>query len=157
MPDLLTHLCAAQLLRRGLLARRFPLFALGTILPDIISRPIHILFPSAYPFVQPLHSPAVCAVYCALVSLLFVPPIRREAFACLLAGAALHLALDACQRQVGPEYLWLFPFSWRPGSIGLFWPEQALFLLPATLAATAAVSALRGRRARRAAAGMDGV
>lgn len=137
MPDLVTHLCAAQIARRGALDRHFPLFALGVILPDVVSRPVHILFPHSYSFVQPLHSPVVCALYCAIVALLFVPSLRRTAFACLLAGVALHLALDSLQKQIGPMYLWLFPFSWRSGSIGLFWPEQALFFLPVTLAVTA--------------------
>ncbi|MEI6632502.1 MAG: hypothetical protein WCP22_01655 [Chlamydiota bacterium] len=146
MPDLVTHLCSAQLARRGLFGRCFPLFALGVMLPDILSRPVHILFPASYPFVQPLHSPAVCVLYCALIALLFVPALRRAAFACLLAGVALHLAFDALQKQVGPEYLWLFPFSRRSGCIGIFWPEQALFFLPITLAVTAAVTAWRRRR-----------
>lgn len=149
MPDLLTHLCSAQLVRRGLLDRLFPLFALGAMLPDLLSRPAHILFPAAYPFVKPLHSPLVCIPCCALLAFLFVPGIRRAAFACLLAGTALHLALDAFQRQLGPEYFWLFPFSWRSGALGLFWPEQALVFLPVTVAVTLLVSAWRRVRARR--------
>ncbi|HOE28188.1 MAG: hypothetical protein IT574_06550 [Candidatus Aureabacteria bacterium] len=146
MPDLLTHLCSAQLVRRGLFDRLFPLFALGAVLPDLLSRPAHILFPAAYPFVKPLHSPVLVVPCCALCALLFVRSVRREAFACLLAGALLHLALDACQKQLGPEYFWLFPFSWRGGWIGLFWPEQAIFALPATVAVTLLVSALRRKR-----------
>lgn len=145
MPDFVTHLCTVQLARRGLFDRRFPLFALGAVLPDLLSRPVHILFPAAYPFVRPLHSPVVCVLYCVLLALLFVPASRRAAFACLLAGTGLHLMFDALQKQTGPEYLWLFPFSWRPGCVGLFWPEQALFLLPVTLGATAAVTAWRRR------------
>jgi len=146
MPDLVTHLCSAQFARRGLFGRFFPLFTLGVILPDILSRPVHILFPSSYPFVQPLHSPAVCVLYCALIAILFVPALRRAAFACLLAGVVLHLVLDAFQKQLGPEYLWLFPFSWRSGCIGLFWPEHALFFLPITLAVTVLVTLRRRRR-----------
>jgi hypothetical protein len=145
MPDLVTHLCSAQLARRGLFGRFFPLFALGAILPDILSRPAHILFPATYGFVHPFHSPVVCILYCAFIALLFVPALRRASFTCLLAGVALHLALDAFQKQLGPEYLWLFPFSWRSGCIGLFWPEQALFFLPVTLGVTAAVTAWRRR------------
>ncbi|MEJ2745608.1 MAG: hypothetical protein P8123_08010, partial [bacterium] len=48
MPDLITHLCTAQIARRALRRIPFPLLALGVILPDLLSRPFHILFPATY-------------------------------------------------------------------------------------------------------------
>jgi len=111
----------------------FPVFALGVILPDLLSRPFHILFPSTYWFVVPFHSPLVCLLYCALISLVFAPGLRRICFLALFAGVALHLFLDSFQNQAGPVYYWLFPFSWKSGWFGLFWPEEALFFLPLTI------------------------
>ena len=150
MPDLVSHLCAAQITGRVRRMKLFAVFALGAILPDILSRPVHILFPATFWYVAPMHSPLVCILYCALVSLAFCHDIRRGCFFALLAGVCLHLALDSLQIQFRPHYFWLFPFSWRSWWAGLFWPEQALFFLPVTLAVTAAVTLVtrRGRGAR---------
>ncbi len=140
MPDLVTHLCAAQVTRRVFRLRFFPIFALGAILPDLLSRPAHIIFPSSYWFVVPFHAPFVCLLYCMLLSLLFSREIRMAGFFYLSAGVSLHLALDSLQNQIGPHYFWLFPFSWKSWWAGLFWPEQALFFLPVTIAVTILVS-----------------
>jgi len=149
MPDLITHLCSAQVTRRLIRVRLFPVFALGAILPDIISRPVHILFPVTSWYVAPFHSPLVCLLYCLLLSLLFAPSIRRACFGWLCAGVALHLALDSLQKQVCPiYYFWLFPFSWWTWDADLFWPAQALLFLPVTIAITALVS-IAGRRTRK--------
>lgn len=140
MPDLITHVCSAQLLRCVSRIGLFPVFALGVILPDLISRPCHIIFPRTYWYVAPFHSPLVCVLYCALISLIFVPGIRRACFFSLSAGVGLHLLLDSFQKQMGPMYYWLFPLSWKSGSLGLFWPEEALFFLPVTIAITAGIT-----------------
>ncbi|MDD5555860.1 MAG: hypothetical protein PHN82_01285 [bacterium] len=143
MPDLVTHLCAAQVIRRLLRLRLFPLFALGAVLPDLLSRPAHILFPGTAPFVVAFHSPVVLLLCCLLASLLFARPIRRACLGYLAAGSALHLALDVMQKQICPVYYyWLFPFSRWTWDADLFWPEQALLLLPVTIAVTALVTVL---------------
>ena len=143
MPDLITHLCTAQIARRMFRRISFPLLALGVILPDLLSRPVHILFPATYWFVVPLHSPLVCLCYCAAISMLFSRRIRSACFLALCAGVVLHLAVDALQDQVEPTYFWLFPFSWKSWWVGLFWPEQALYFLPVTIILTALISARR--------------
>jgi len=140
MPDLITHLCSAQVVRRLCRLPLFPVFSLGVILPDLISRPFHILFPSTFWFVEPLHSPFVCLLYCALASLIFVPAIRKVCFFSLSGGVALHLFLDSFQKQIGPMYYWLFPFSWKSWWFGFFWPEDALFFLPVTVLITLLIS-----------------
>ena len=145
MPDLVTHLCSAQLVRKLFRLRFFPIFALGVILPDLISRPLHIVFPPAYWFVVPLHSPIVCLLYCMLLSLLFSREIRRTVFLYLSGGVALHLALDSLQKQLQPTYFWLFPFSWKSWWAGIFWPEQALFMLPVTIAVTILITLIADR------------
>jgi hypothetical protein len=148
MPDLVTHFCTAQIARRCTRLRLFPVFALGVILPDLISRPVHILFPATAWYVAPFHSPLVCALYCLLLSLLFAPAIRRACFISLCAGVGLHLVLDALQKQVCQiYYFWLFPFSWWTWEADLFWPDQAVLFLPVTIALTALVS-MTGKRTR---------
>jgi Na+/proline symporter len=127
--------------------RYFSIFALGVILPDLLSRPFHILFPATYWYLVPFHSPIVCVLYCVLISLLFERGTRKPVFFCLIAGVSLHLAFDLLQNQMAPHYFWLFPFSWKSWWVGLFWPEEALFFLPVTVAVTLVVSLVS--RARR--------
>ena len=142
MPDLVTHLCVAQIVRRTFRLSLFSVFALGSILPDLLSRPFHIIFPSTYWYVAPFHAPVVCLLYCVLFSLLFARGIRKTCFLLLSGGVALHLALDLMQKQLEPKYFWLFPFFWKSWWVGFFWPEQALFFLPVTIAVTILISLL---------------
>lgn len=139
MPDLVTHFCTACVTARMVRIRFFALFALGVILPDLLSRPFHILFPALFWYLTPFHSPLVCVLYCALFSLFLAPGLRLAGFFSLLAGAGLHLLFDLFQVQLCPAYYWFFPFSWRSFWLGLFWPEQALFFLPATILLTALI------------------
>ncbi|MCX6356668.1 MAG: hypothetical protein NT045_02130 [Candidatus Aureabacteria bacterium] len=104
MPDLITHLCSLQVVRQFVRVRHLSVVMLGVILPDIISRPLHIFFPATYWYMAPLHSPLVCLLYCLLVSLLWAPELRRGVFLALLAGVALHLLFDSMQNQLGPVY-----------------------------------------------------
>jgi hypothetical protein len=142
MPDLLTHLCSAQIARKTFKLKFFPVFALGVILPDLLSRPFHIIFPAVYWYVVPLHSPLVCVMYCFLISRLFAKQIRKAVFLYLSGGVGLHLFLDLFQKQISPHYFWFFPFSWKSYWVGLFWPGQALFFLPVTVGVTILITYL---------------
>ena len=132
MPDLVTHLSVGYLVRQGTkrIEQMVALFYLGTILPDVLTRPVNILQPRLYWLVMPLHTPLALTLVCLLLSYLFAETVRREVFLTLLFGVYLHLFLDLFQKSIGPAYPWLFPFSWRSFQIGLFWPEDSLVLLP---------------------------
>jgi membrane-bound metal-dependent hydrolase YbcI (DUF457 family) len=56
--------------------------------------------------------------------------LRNVAFAGVIGGGALHVALDALQAHVAFGYRWLFPFSWARSDWGLFSPEDTLPLVP---------------------------
>lgn len=138
MPDLLTHLALAEGARRGV--RRKTLtswFLIGTVLPDVLTRPFYITFPGLVWFVMPLHTPLGLVLVCAFISRCFAPPQRRQIFNHLAGGAALHLFLDICQKHIGGGYALLFPFSWSSVGIGLVWPETSLYLAPLWLALAA--------------------
>ncbi|MFC1718855.1 hypothetical protein ACFL6S_34705 [Candidatus Poribacteria bacterium] len=70
MPDLVTHISAAYLVRRGTksIAQAGALFYLGVILPDLLTRPVNILLPPLYWFVMPLHTPLALTMVCLLLS-----------------------------------------------------------------------------------------
>ncbi|GFK93755.1 hypothetical protein NNJEOMEG_01589 [Fundidesulfovibrio magnetotacticus] len=153
MPDLVTHLCAAQLARRGgeRLARRelaeFPAacWLLGNCLPDLLAR-VPGMFCTSRLF-QLLHEPVPCLLACYALCMLLPGRLRRQAFAWTAMGSLLHQALDMLQRTVGgPSQFWLYPFSWRSWDMGLFWPDQAILAAPFLLAAVAAVEIDRWRR-----------
>jgi len=101
--------------------------------PDIISRPLHIVWPAIYPATQPLHSPVGAFLYCWLISLFFRSDQRKSVFFLLFGGSLLHFFLDIFQKHLVGGYLWLFPFSLKPFSFGYFWPEDALLVLPYTI------------------------
>jgi hypothetical protein len=105
-------------------------FLIGTILPDVLTRPFYIVFPSLHWFVMPLHTPVGLVLVCLLISHFLPPPQHRPVFYNLMGGAGLHLLLDICQKQMGDGYHLLFPFSWSSVELSLFWPETSLYLLP---------------------------
>jgi hypothetical protein len=131
MPDLLTHLIVAQACRRGPRIEALTFwFLVGTVLPDILTRPFNILFPSFFWLFMPLHTPVGLLFVCLSMSQLSPAASRRSVFYNLAGGAALHLLLDLFQRHIAGSYYLLFPFSWRSFEIGLVWPETSLYLLP---------------------------
>jgi hypothetical protein len=131
MPDLLTHVIIAQGCRMGIRGGALtPWFLVGTVLPDVLTRPFNIAMPPLFWFFMPLHTPAGFFVVCALVSHFFPAANRPSIFGNLLGGGALHLLLDIFQAHLAGSYYLLFPFSWWSFEFGLFWPEDSLYLLP---------------------------
>jgi hypothetical protein len=135
MPDLLTHIMVAEGCRKiGWKGRLTPWFLVGTVLPDLLTRPFTVLFPGFYWWVMPLHTPIGLLLVCTLLSRFYPRQQRSQAFSNLIGGAAVHLLLDVGQKHIGSGYQLLFPFSWSSYEIGLFWPETSLYLLPLWLA-----------------------
>jgi hypothetical protein len=138
VPDLITHVAAAHLIRRpfevgGTLRsdvhdRYF--FYLGAMLPDLTSRPWYILFPRIHDWVLAFHTPVGALLWCGFLSLLFRRGLRRRMFLWGAGGAALHLGLDCLQKQVVGNNYWLFPFSWNNFGFGLFWAGEAIPFIP---------------------------
>ncbi len=150
MPDLVTHTAAAYFLSRS---RRFEqvraLFYLGALLPDLLARPIYILFPKLFFFTVAIHTPAFMIIVTLLFSEFFPGKSRSAAATWLFAGIMLHFMLDFFQRHLLTGYYWLFPFSWRSFELPLFWPETPVRFIPlwiALIAATEAALFLRKRR-----------
>lgn len=130
MPDLATHVLAAYIVKKAARIKLLVLFLLGTILPDILSRPFYIPIPSLFWFVKPFHSVFVIIMVCLLLSYFFPETGRKNAFNILLAGALFHLFLDLFQMSIYPGYVWFFPLSTYSFTIGLFWPGEPIFALP---------------------------
>ncbi|MBI4860320.1 MAG: hypothetical protein HY815_08670 [Candidatus Riflebacteria bacterium] len=167
MPDLLGHVAVARLalelagvaavLERGEPASedaRLACFYLGSILPDLVTRPFHILFPGCTAYVEVLDSPFCLALWALMLSQAFAGPLRRAALRCLSAGIATHVVIDLVQRHIAGGYMLLFPFSVATPTWGLLWPEQSVGLSLA-LAAVALVVEIAARRRRRPATGTD--
>jgi hypothetical protein len=134
MPDLLSHVAIAYGVQRctGKLLST-PWVLMGTILPDVLSRSFHILFPSVSWFFIPFHTPAGLLLLSALISEFFSAPMRRLVFLSLIGGGSLHLFLDLFQRHSGGGYYLFFPFSWRKFEFGFISPDASLYLLPVWL------------------------
>lgn len=134
MPDLVTHAAAAYFLTRHGSFQRFRVFFyLGAILPDILARPIHILFPQLYLYTIAIHTPLFMILFALLFSEFFNRSIRLQVIKFLLFGLLSHFLLDLFQKHLGDGYYWFFPFSWTSFEIGLFWPELPVRLIPVWL------------------------
>jgi len=141
MPDLITHIAISHLCRRpfekaGTISPSLPfrtIFYLGTLLPDLLSRPFIIIFPATFHWVTVFHTPAGFLVVSLLISSLFHVDIRRRIFINLSAGGLLHFFLDSLQKQVLDNDFWLFPFSWKTFGKELFHTHDILHYSPVLL------------------------
>ena len=130
MPDLVTHVTAAYFLSCRRSERFRVIFYLGTILPDIAARPIHILFPKLYFFTIGIHTPVFMILLSLLLAEFFHKSIKNLVFRYLIAGVFLHFFMDFFQRHLTTGYYWFYPFSWHSFEVGLFWPETPVRLIP---------------------------
>ena len=138
MPDLATHLLSSRLLAKanpGWQAAMVP-FLFGAVLPDLLTRPLYILFPSLFWLFFPLHAPLPLLFVCYATSMVMRWRPRQTAFIALYLGALLHIGVDLLQKSVTISYAPLFPFSWATWKGGLFWPDQSLLAIPILLALT---------------------
>jgi len=141
MPDLITHSIFNHIVRRfyDIKKNHSPFsgviifFYLGTILPDILTRPVYIIFPETHDYIIFLHTPAAIFFFSLLLVQFLNDNIRKAAFINIIAGSYLHFILDALQKQVTGNNFWLFPVSWHNFGYGLFWASQYLSFLPVSI------------------------
>lgn len=131
MPDLVTHFAAAYFLKVPNRWSRFRVpFYLGALLPDLLARPLPIIFPTISYVADSLHTPVVSVIVCLLIAQFFEREIRSGVRINLLLGIFLHFCLDLLQRHITASYYWFFPVSWKTFELGLFWPEDSLKVVP---------------------------
>jgi hypothetical protein len=131
MPDLVTHTAWVYFGTRWWVnAPMRVLIYIGTVLPDVLSRPLYILKPQWYPYTIAIHTPVFMLGLVWLLGYFFHVTWRTKARWLLLAGVSAHFLLDALQRHLDNGYYWLFPFGWQTFSEGLFWPETATYWTP---------------------------
>jgi hypothetical protein len=146
MPELIGHIAAARIIRaippisnqmvdsdQRVDPHRTAIYYLGTILPDLLTRPFHILYPPCRPYVTALHSPFCCILASVVVARAFAPHLRATACRLLIIGALVHQLLDLIQKQVAMGYCIFFPFSTYSPTFALLWPDETLWLSPVLL------------------------
>ena len=144
MPDLITHVALAHVIKRPFDLKKShtpfrALLYLGTILPDVLSRPFYILFPNTYDQIVFFHTPVGMLLTISLLVLFFEPAIRKGAFINLTAGAGLHFLLDAFQIQTSGNNYWLFPFTYTNFGYGLFQAGDLIPFIPLWIGLVAAM------------------
>jgi len=138
MPDLLTHTAVVGLLARG--ARRradLVLLLVGTLLPDVVGRPL-MLVPGMPMFHDvPSHALAMQPLYAWAAGAFLAPAVRVRGRRLMLAGALVHLLLDGLQSHVGAwfTYYFFFPVSWHHTSAGFVHPSCTVVAAPVLAAA----------------------
>lgn len=166
MPDLLSHALlghAIHRLRPAAAATRpgaYTLVMAGSLLPDLVSwLPMNFYLkleaaldlpsePERY--FPPMHSPMLVVLWCLLLALLFVPPLRRPALAALLLGAAGHVGLDLLQLKYDGGYLVFYPLDLRRHQIGLVPQDSWRIWIAVNGAACLLIEGARRWAARRA-------
>lgn len=131
MPDLITHCLASRIIVLGRFKKYLLLFLIGAILPDVLSRVPHFFLAFSYRcswVIAVFHSPLVLILFVLIFALLFKD--KKQAGSGLFFGMVFHLFLDSFQRHIGGSYYWFFPFSFKTGEFGLFWPEESLSFIP---------------------------
>ncbi|MFZ5480093.1 MAG: hypothetical protein ACOZNI_25230 [Myxococcota bacterium] len=158
MADLITHTCTAVLWKAATGRPHVATFVLGTCVPDFLGRVpamgLTVLrwrwewIPEwALYLWTPFHVPVGVVVTAWALSLWFRADERRVAFANLVGGGLLHIAVDLLQRHFGVGYLLLFPFSFWDYEIGVIGSEDTVKIVPVLVPLTAA--AAWGRWGRR--------
>jgi hypothetical protein len=146
MPDLLTHLAAARVPGAFLRDRRLQaLLVLGTFLPDLAAKGLHLVAHAPENFIVPTHSVAGLALLSYALSFLLEERLRTTGCFWLFAGALLHLAVDLVKDQaLGSAWL-LYPFSTAGMEFGWIDPENVILLLPLDAAVLGATWLLERR------------
>jgi len=180
MPDLMTHMTAAYLVKRVTFPRKNVFaFVAGATLPDLVSYvplfisaafvslqrsgllnlpgTFHWFFDLHYLF-APFHGFVPFFLLCWILVLFFPEEERRGILVNLVLGSGLHLLLDLAQESHTPTGYLLFPLSTKSFSLDWFGSESSLHVAPFLMAVAAGVlvrDRIRGRRAGRG-AGSEG-
>lgn len=131
MPDLITHTAIPYLFKDRLhISKGTPVFLVGALLPDIISRIPLLLFPELFWIYATWHSPVLLILFTYLFSLFFDNE-RSRIFYLLCFGSAIHLFLDLFQKSMtNGGYFLLFPFSWTDWQFNILWSGEIMVLIP---------------------------
>jgi len=141
MPDLLTHYAAARIPGSLLRDRRIQaIFIFGTFLPDLAAKGLYWILHAPEDFDTPTHSIPGLLALSYLAALFVEERIRKPAFAALLGGGIVHVAVDLIKDNQGAGSAYLFhPFSTAGVEIGWINPENVIYLVPLDLAILAAL------------------
>jgi len=156
MADLVTHLCTGAIFKAISRRPHVPVFMLGTVAPDLLSRvpsmgltqlglwglPIPAALVHSF---EPLHLPAGMVLFSALLAMLFRVEDRGGVLANFLGGMFLHLALDLAQDHHGVGYVLGFPLVQRPLELGLISSEATVCWAPVLLLIAGSLIAWRRR------------
>jgi hypothetical protein len=136
MPDLITHLLATHFISRtpNLFRNKLlsfyntyrPLIYLGTIFPDLISKPFAFLSWKLYNFSIALHSPFCVIIECFVFSRFFYTKDRKTTFRIMIFFSFFHIFVDSLQEGINPGYQILYPFSFKRYGFNLVSSEMYL-------------------------------
>lgn len=141
MPDLITHVAFTHIASRPFIwgtqslssnACRILVY-LGTLLPDILTRPFYILFPISNNFFTPIHTPFGMFIVTFIIILFFESQIRLQSYLFLNFGVFLHFLLDATQKKIIGNNFWLFPFSLKDFHWEILWADDYVNYIPQTI------------------------
>ena len=121
MPDLISHigfgyLVGARYKSRGWMA----LFLMATILPDVVTRTVYIVFPSMYWFIKPLHTPLGIFLLALLLSGIFEKKIQIKPSPIYFQEACCICFWTYCKSMNMVAILCFFPLAGIRMNLGSF-------------------------------------
>ncbi len=135
MPDWVSHLLIGLIFVELFNIRKKSLVLLGALMPDLISKLFLLFFYLGFRNIVGLdsfHTPTVCFLMSIFISPLFRYERIRTIFLVNI-GLATHFLSDLLIRHFTSGIRLLFPFSMGIYNVGLFWPEQSIYVLMASL------------------------
>jgi hypothetical protein len=131
MADLLTHVAVANLFGKATKESRVrAVFLVGTCVPDITYKGLLLFADSPTWLAEPSHAPLPLLALCYGLAMLFAESFRKQAFGALYLGGLLHILIDLGKSYFGQGVILLaFPFSMERYELGLYRPEQAVYMM----------------------------
>ncbi len=158
MADLVTHLCTGVIVKAVSGRPHVPVFLLGTVAPDLLSRVPSMgltllaqrglpIPPAVVHAFEPLHLPLGMLLFSVFLAFLFPAGHRRGILGNFMGGMFLHLLVDLAQDHHGVGYVLGYPLVNQPFEFALVSSEASVSWAP-LLVLLSTVLVVWRRRAR---------
>ncbi len=132
MPDWMSHLLIGLILAEILSVRKKSLVALGSLLPDFLSKFYLLSFYLGIPewlSFSSFHTPVMAFLVIVLLAGLFHYS-QLKAIGLMTLGAMSHILADTTLKHFNSGQYLFFPFSFKLYALNWLWPDESIFVLP---------------------------
>lgn len=128
----MSHILIGLILAEIFFVRKKSLVALGSLIPDLLSK-FHLLSfyfgVTGWLSFSSFHTPAMALLMIVLLAGLFNYN-QTKAAGLMTLGAMSHILADAALKHFNSGQYLLFPFSFKLFALNWLWPDETIFVLP---------------------------